>query len=327
MKTRWKIGVSILIGTAVLVLLIYGSGYLVSLQDTALPELPATAELEPPGAVALGSTVHARVRLELPLYRRVTAVELTPGTGAVALTPEATAGAWRWSHRTWTIEVPLRPLQPGTIPAGELRLTLSGRDDQTGQLTLPVPPLEVKALQLAPNTDLALAGELAADSTRRAGRLWLPVTVAVAALVGVILWLLLRRRRNPERILPPWERALAALNQLRSQLQHHELPLESAWVRLTDLVRNYLEARFQLPVTTRTTVEFLHELDEPDSPLPPPEKRVLRDFMTAADLVKFAKLPPDEAMILEATQQAEKLVLATRPEPTTATSGEGGAES
>ena len=49
--------------------------------------------------------------------------------------------------------------------------------------------------------------------------------------------------------------------------------------------------------------------------------------MTAADLVKFAKLPPDEAMILEATQQAEKLVLATRPEPTTATSGEGGAES
>ena len=108
---------------------------------------------------------------------------------------------------------------------------------------------------------------------------------------------------------------MLALHALRGELRDHRIPLETGFVRLTDLVRSYLETRFEIPASTRTTPEFLAELNSRTSPLPEAQRPFLRDFMTAADQVKFAKAPPSGELLDDALSRAEELVESTRIRP------------
>ena len=96
--------------------------------------------------------------------------------------------------------------------------------------------------------------------------------------------------------------------------------------RLTDLVRGYLEQRFNIPATRRTTPEFLASLDRDDTVLDRDSRIFLREFMESADLVKFARLPAGEGMVENALDRAGALVRGTVPAPEAAEEKkEGGA--
>lgn len=87
---------------------------------------------------------------------------------------------------------------------------------------------------------------------------WLP-WAAVALVAGLLLWAARRlwRRRKPP-TLSPRERALQQLSAAGSDLdgQHPDLFAQ----RVSHALREYIEARFQLPATQRTSEEFLSEL-------------------------------------------------------------------
>ena len=100
---------------------------------------------------------------------------------------------------------------------------------------------------------------------------------------------------------------------MRSELYNGEILPESAFIRLTDIVRNYLECRFALPASRRTTAEFMLEVSGEKSPLSERQRRFLHDFLTAADLIKFARLPSDTNAAENAAIRAEELVRETIP--------------
>jgi len=101
--------------------------------------------------------------------------------------------------------------------------------------------------------------------------------------------------------------------QLKTGLASGDVRPEQGYIRLTDLVRSYLEERYGIPVSTRTTPEFLADVNGPDSPLPKEERPFLREFLEAADRVKFAALAPDPELLSAALEKAAALVEATRP--------------
>ena len=78
-------------------------------------------------------------------------------------------------------------------------------------------------------------------------------------------------------------------------------------------MRHYLEKRFHLPATRRTTAEFLGNLQNAASPLNGRSREFLHIFMQAADLVKFARAAADTAMLADAAARAEELVKSTIP--------------
>jgi hypothetical protein len=83
-------------------------------------------------------------------------------------------------------------------------------------------------------------------------------------------------------------------------------------VAVSDTVRWYLEERFTFRAPERTTEEFLHELQNTDLLLPD-QKASLADFLSACDLVKFARYEPGEMELRELHSSAMRLIEETEP--------------
>ena len=223
-------------------------------------------------------------------------------------------GAWRWSTQVWHVTAEVRPFRPGAVEPGALTVELDETSKNKGALldVIVLPGFTAAPVKVEPGTELQLAGAAELGGKLDAsGWYWLLLLIPAAA----VIWFVWFRRGRAAGELPPWERALQALHSLRSGLASHEIPVEAGFARLTDLVRGYLEQRFEIPASTRTTPEFLADMDRGASPLPKEQRPFLQEFMTAADQVKFAKAPPDDRALNDALAKAEQLVESTRIRP------------
>lgn len=139
-----------------------------------------------------------------------------------------------------------------------------------------------------------------------------PMSIAVSAL-WVALWGLLfmlfgaaafaayrrwRDRRIPVEHVergppprPPHQLALEALTALGASPMLERGEVKEFHVQLSDILRRYVEAAFDVPALEMTTWEVIAGLERIDAP---GEARAeLRRFLDQCDLVKFAKLRPD----------------------------------
>ena len=96
---------------------------------------------------------------------------------------------------------------------------------------------------------------------------------------------------------------------------HGERPghanMDRFFVRLSAVIRRYLEDRFGLRSPELTTEEFLQELARsPD--LFAQHRDLLTAFLTRADLVKFANYVPDESGVEESVEAAQRFLEETR---------------
>ncbi len=90
--------------------------------------------------------------------------------------------------------------------------------------------------------------------------------------------------------------------------------MDAFFVALSGIVRRYLENRFGLRSPELTTEEFVQELaNSPD--LVRSHQRLLREFLSRADLVKFAHVVPDPADVELSLDHARSFLEATRSEP------------
>ena len=97
---------------------------------------------------------------------------------------------------------------------------------------------------------------------------------------------------------------------LRADVISKSVSAESGVIRLTDVIRNYLEQRYDLPDSGKTTPEFLEDMEN-NSPLPQSDRPFLQHFLNSADMIKFAKAPCDATAVNSAIDSAEKLVANT----------------
>lgn len=300
-------------GLLVLAALVWGSGWLWSKRDAGKVGA-AKVVLAPAAVSAPGKPVRAELTLRLPLWRRVKAAEAEPGKNSVLSGAAETASAWRWSYRDWRIAATLRPLGSGECAPGKLRVTLSpGHPDEPGTLEFEIPPITVEAGDPGESatSPLLAAVEPPPQKPNRWHRLWwllLPLAAGGLALLRYLR----RRRRREEAELPPWERARAALLELRSGIAAGRIDPVAGVEVLSDVVRDYLEARFGVPAPRLTTSEFL-ALVAASPALSAAERTFLREFMNGADLVKFARVPAARAALEDAVGKAELLVERTTP--------------
>ncbi|NBX36831.1 MAG: hypothetical protein EBR10_06360 [Planctomycetes bacterium] len=122
--------------------------------------------------------------------------------------------------------------------------------------------------------------------------------VAILAVVGALvlfllaMWLIRKRHAAAlERAMTPdaWAlRELAALEKadLVGKGEYH-----AYWVRLSAIIRQYVERRFDIAAPEKTTQEFLAAAREHPE-VGAEHRHVLTDFLRAADMVKFAALQP-----------------------------------
>ena len=80
---------------------------------------------------------------------------------------------------------------------------------------------------------------------------------------------------------------------------------------VSDVIRVYLEERFNLHAPDRTTEEFLEELRQ-SSRLNEEHKALLENFLIKCDLVKFARQEPTEPELRDLLDSALRLIDETR---------------
>jgi hypothetical protein len=147
----------------------------------------------------------------------------------------------------------------------------------------------------SPGDPPAGAGASAAEDIRdiRGPRLvqpaWrLPALLAGIALLVVALYAVLRWRRGdkPEPPLLPHELALKRLDAIRAQMP--ALGATAFAVAASDVIRHYLEARFDVTATRRTTEEFLGSLLQSPVSTLVEHRALLQEFLRRCDYAKFA---------------------------------------
>ena len=150
-----------------------------------------------------------------------------------------------------------------------------------------------------------------------------PWVIAAGLLAaGVVVWLLAKFLRRPGRPQaaapvpvgpPPHEDALRRLAALRSRmdsLSGYQLAID-----VSDILRDYMSARFQLPIRYQTTREFL-DAAATNPVLEVAQREEVAVFLGFCDLVKFAQRPANpseqsglldtaEAFIRKAAQRSD----------------------
>jgi hypothetical protein len=120
-----------------------------------------------------------------------------------------------------------------------------------------------------------------------------------AALTGVVIilaggWFYLRRKRAEELIRifkPAHEIAYDRLRELIRQDLIKQGKIKEFYERISDILRHYIEHRFNLRAPERTTEEFLAEIQFTEV-LSSADKSRLAEFLEHCDMVKFAKYNP-----------------------------------
>jgi len=128
----------------------------------------------------------------------------------------------------------------------------------------------------------------------------------VLAAVGI--YFLRKLLRKKPVAISANEQAKRALHTLRNT----NLEPLAFYTELSDIVRRYLEGRFNIAATGQTTREFL--IASKQSPhLEQSDRQSLNTFLVAADLVKFARFEPSVDACNNAITEAEQFITATIP--------------
>jgi len=141
-----------------------------------------------------------------------------------------------------------------------------------------------------------------------------------AVLLLVLLFVILKflderfkkERNSPVIVRPAWEVAHEELAALKAEDLPAKGEVKEYFFRLSGVVRHYLERRFDLSAPEMTTDEFLLHLKNTDV-LNSDQKESLREFLTASDMVKFARYGSNAQEMEKAFDVAKRLVEETTP--------------
>jgi hypothetical protein len=130
------------------------------------------------------------------------------------------------------------------------------------------------------------------------------VLVLVAVLMALAIYLAGRIKRQIRILrMSPRERALHELEQLLARKLVESGRVKDFYVELTMIVRRYIERRHRVRAPEQTTQEFLRAVSS-DPRFAPQVVERLKQFLEAADLVKFAAWTPDSGAVENAVSSA-----------------------
>ena len=285
----------------------YGAGYLLSQKMVRTPVVPQSVELEKAPSVTVGAIIALRAEFTLPRYRKVLTAGMTPGKGsALSQAPVISTVRHGWEENVYQVQASLCALRPGESGAGEIQLevTPARKDEAPERFTLKIPPFKIEALPLPGGTAPEIASALAAPQPR--SRYW-HLLWTLLLLIPLLFLLLRRKGQGAVKAVSLRTRTLAALESLRKEVLSHNRSAREGIAGISDLLRNYLEERYALPASGKTTPEFLNEI-EFNALLPAKAGIFLRNFLNAADMIKFAKAPCDGSAVAAAVENAVELV-------------------
>lgn len=287
--------------------------------DAAPHVVRSTADPENP--VRIGQPVRLAARIHTPLHR-------FPGDPVTVALPEGLhaagdaqvelvgGGALHWA---WRVEFEVMPYRVGVLEGSRATVPVVGaiNRDEGVELVCEFPGVEVVSALPEDGEGVVLAPRVSAEEEAGAPS-WLELSLVVSLMIliaalATILW----TRRGPKpaptaATLLPHERAFLDLQKLEEELP---IPAERFYVRLTDVIRDYISARYAIPASHQATPEFLARMVR-EPAFADTHRGVLREMLSAGDLIKFAKVEATQEQLRVALDRGREFVAGTvEPEP------------
>ena len=239
--------------------------------------------------------------------------------------PELLDGGRVAYRRSYTLE----PFLSGEYTIPELTFRFKKRDDSEAAHELVTEPVVVIVQSLLPeDVEELILRDVSAPAVPPRGR----STALLASIIGgavivaaTAVFVVMRiRGKRGEVILyaPAHEIAVDALEQLIADdlLGRGETGL--FYVRISDILRHYIEHRFGIRAPEQTTEEFL-SIAGSGSLLSDSQRAILRRFLTHCDMVKFADHSPERREIQETFDTCKDFIESTRDDRVTVAMKEG----
>ncbi|MBE6305378.1 MAG: hypothetical protein E7082_05600 [Bacteroidales bacterium] len=149
---------------------------------------------------------------------------------------------------------------------------------------------------------------------------WWIFVICIALIVGGILAYLIfskklitRMRMPLVKVIPPYEKAIGRLNELRERNLCEKGQEKQYYTILTEILREYLEGRFGIYAMEMTTPQIKRAVY---AAVPAKTaSKLMSEILEMADYVKFARMRPLPEDNMRAYNQAVTFVEDTKPEP------------
>ena len=273
--------------------------------------------VSPKHSSMLGEAVTVSYKLKIPWDKKPIKLLVSPGkgsqqTGSIDFIREK----YQWGFTIWEIECKVQSFVNGKIPEGKVKLTISpDKDGNPSELSFDIPGFVSKVIPVSKNTlNVASGIKINEKAEKSYAKYYIIALIAVLLILIFAFILYVKKRKKKTVILPLWSVALLELKRLKGKLHEKVYNTEKSISMLTDIVRNYLEARFEINASKQTTEEFLKDMESWRSPLSNQDRNFLREFMISADMIKFAKFDAPEQQIMTTIDRAKELIRKTIPE-------------
>ena len=142
---------------------------------------------------------------------------------------------------------------------------------------------------------------------------WIGLGLGIAGLIALIVWLIVRygRKRDveAERKEPAHIVALRKLDKYRGNKMWAPEKQKSFYSGVTDTLREYIDARYEIGAMEMTTAEIMKEMKNTD--VPADLQTGLKELFERADFVKFAKFTASDEENAAALPFAVRFVTST----------------
>lgn len=280
------------------------------------PELPAAATDSAQG-IPVGSPFEVKIRANAAFsFDTPFQIEFSLPDGLESRENVEQHFDFAWTHRHGEIRLSLIAFNAGEFKDAKLTIEANAGGVRKRE-TLELPPIFAVLPESAPGEKLRLAGTLDENPVEEKNT-WFWLSAVIIPLLALAALIILRKKKQtPEPEIPAWVAAQNELDALRGEIVSGRTSAIAVVTRISDIVRRYLSRRFGLSADAMTSQEFFASMERTDSPLASKHKQFLREFLSAADLIKFAGVAASADQAHTALDRASSLVCETVPVPET----------
>ncbi|EDP96695.1 hypothetical protein U8527_00135 [Kordia algicida OT-1] len=125
-----------------------------------------------------------------------------------------------------------------------------------------------------------------------------------------------KKKKKKKAEIPPYDRALLQLNELDNSTLLLKSEYKNYYSELTNIVRQYIEEEVRIDALESTTAELIRKIEAQKDAgyldLKDETIKNLKNVLQTADLVKFAKSKPDDAVIKADRNLVQHIVVETK---------------
>jgi hypothetical protein len=147
---------------------------------------------------------------------------------------------------------------------------------------------------------------------------WWPYALAAFIVLALIaVWYFLFRKKLNQMEIPaappepPFDKAIRELAILKETDLLGKGKIKQFYVELSEILRRYIEGRFDIKAVEATTYELKRLLKHPE--LTKEQTQAILEFLSRSDLVKFAKFQPTPEFPGNDYESVRGLVISTKP--------------